>query len=94
MSYKELYKLAWENHHWTVYKCDKVDYEPTGSYAVSDIGGRLECSCFANNKSTCRHREMVRRYKVDPAFREKMDTGWMWNHDREVFLPPLQQLEN
>jgi hypothetical protein len=91
MSYKELYTLKPSEtaNGWVVYKVNKDDYEPTGQYNVSDINGRLECDCFASNKSTCRHRNMVRRYKEDPEFRSKIDSKHMWSPDKERFSPPL-----
>jgi hypothetical protein len=75
---------------WNVLKVT-ADFEPAGGYTVSDSSNHLECDCFAGNKHTCRHRDMVRMYKSSAEFRQKIDNGAKYNFDKDKWLEPVQQ---
>jgi hypothetical protein len=90
MSYKDYYTIKSHSEGWTVHKVS-MDFEPQGGYKVSDRSGRLECECFASNKHTCRHRDMVRMYKANLEFRAKVDQGSLYNFDKDKWLAPIKQ---
>jgi len=64
MSYKHIYTVLSDGdpNKWRVIKMDR-DFDKEGEYNVNFVpspsGGFLTCDCFASNKATCRHRQMV-----------------------------------
>lgn len=86
MARNELYGIKRTSETtWRVQKIDR-DFEMTGHYDISDIRDKLECTCFASNKPTCRHRQMIERIKTDPKFYEHMGNGGWFNFDKEQFI--------
>lgn len=78
-----------------VLKGDK-DLNPTGKYTV-DISGRF-CDCFAGNKSTCRHRQMVDMWRSPErladetcTFREKMEAGFWYEFDKRRWVKGITE---
>lgn len=58
------------------------DFKHTGTYQVD--ANIVACTCFAGNKSTCRHRDMVKMY----ATNQLLDSGRYYNFDKRVFYEP------
>jgi hypothetical protein len=91
MARKELYYIRFKGPDgFEVIKGD-LDFNPTGTYHV-DTSAK-GCDCFASNKSTCRHRTMVRRW-LSPermthetcTFREKMEANFWYEFDRDRWV--------
>jgi len=102
MGYKDLYTIEPKgpnkdnNPTWYVGKIDKDGLPgsahpnaPSG-YLVSKPGNYYECPCFASNRHTCRHRDMVRMYENDAEFRQKIDDHWLYNYDKDKWQAPVK----
>lgn len=76
---------------WSVIKLTH-DHEHEGTYIVSKIysptspsGSLLLCDCFASNKETCRHRQMVKVFQDNNA----IDSGKTFNFDKSLWFEAL-----
>ena len=69
--------------HYTVQKFD-LDFNPGSKYDVSQQGDWLNCSCFASNKSTCRHRQMIGIFTAE----EKLGPGNFFHFDKNKWVKP------
>jgi hypothetical protein len=95
MARNELYQIhKVKDRHYKCLKFD-MDYTPkNGGYEISTIPGRggrlvMECSCFASNRETCRHRKML-----EMAIKEnKVGGGWYYDFDRGVWHSPAIDIE-
>lgn len=82
MAKHELYTFRTrEPNKWTCVKVDK-DFNPTGTYEMSKTGTYIECSCFASNKPTCRHRQMIPEFEVEDRF----NSHWFYSFDKGVWI--------
>jgi hypothetical protein len=96
---KEIYHVQFKGHSdgFEVHKGD-LDFNPTGIYHVDHLA--KGCDCFASNKSTCRHREMVKLWQHHgPAaeidgqkftFRQMMEKNYWWEHDRNRWVKGVE----
>jgi hypothetical protein len=71
-----------------------MDFTPKSSYAISAIPGRentlqLECTCFASNKPTCRHRAMVEIF----TNLNRLNGGWYYDFDRNKWHNPAAGID-
>lgn len=66
---------------WKVTKVVEKDINKSTSYNVAQSGNELICTCFAGNKSTCRHREMVKLFQTNQA----IDSGAMYQWDTKTW---------
>lgn len=61
------------------------DFDLEGTYHISDLpGGSMICSCFAGHRSTCRHRQMLRKFQAE----DYVNKGYFFNYDRNQWIPP------
>ena len=74
------------------YRMVKFDdsYFPEHIYEMSEIGNNIFCNCFAGNKSTCRHREMLLKFSEKKA----IDTGEFYDFEEDKWYPPLLKWED
>ena len=69
------------------YKCTKVENDKVETYYISEAGARgqnLVCTCFAGNKPTCRHRQMLRLFQAE----DKIGKGWLYHFDKKEWIEP------
>jgi hypothetical protein len=76
---------------WKCIKFDR-DHEVEGIYVINKIysptapnASILTCGCFAGNKETCRHRQMVEVFDVT----HRIDSGWTFDFDKKRWYEPL-----
>lgn len=98
MSYKNRYTVRsihpphnQDLETWSVIKFDR-DHEAEGTYIVSKIyspsspsGSLLLCDCFASNKETCRHRQMIKIFKDHNA----INSGRTYDFDKKLWFEAL-----
>lgn len=63
------------------------DLEVLATYTLTETraGGALHCDCPAH-KPWCRHCDMLRKFQAE----ERVDTGWMWRHEKNEWVPPME----
>lgn len=81
MGRKDIYTVYDKPESFEVVKMDH-DFEHIETYHVSKVPGANVCTCFAGNKDTCRHRQMVE------IFREagKLDSREAYNYDKHKWV--------
>lgn len=79
MSKHTQYALQGAPPRWKVLKFERGEYITT--YDVGLAGDNLFCDCFAGNKPTCRHRQMIALFGIKPS-------GWLYNFDLKEWQPP------
>ena len=98
MSYKHRYTVRsikpphnQDLETWSIIKFDR-DHDLEGTYIVSKIyspsapgGSILLCDCFASNKPTCRHREMIKIFLSDNA----VDSGRTYDYDKKRWFDAI-----
>lgn len=101
MARNELYSvrpLRQGQDGWRVTKVDR-DFNVTGGYTVGP--STRTCDCFAGNKETCRHRQMVEKYlnpsvvtlivddkkeEVTKTSKQFWDEGWWFDFDKNRWI--------
>lgn len=86
MAKKDWYQVKQETpSRWQVIKLDE-DLRQVTIYHVARIGDGEEmvCTCFAGNKSTCRHRKMIPIFKANAA----IGTNAMYQFDSDKWMEP------
>ena len=79
--------LSGNEANWSVVKMDR-DWNQEDTYHVSKHVN--VCSCFAGNKTTCRHRELVEVFKRANA----VDSRRAYDFDKDKWIdPPKAHLE-
>lgn len=81
--------VADPNPMWRVFKMDR-QFEVIEAYEVTEVnyvvnGEKrqfLTCSCFAGNKTTCRHRTMIGIFQLENA----IDTGKAYDFDKSKWF--------
>lgn len=85
MGIKDSYKIdSLGDGSYEVKKFDS-DFNFVESYYMSEVGHSIICGCPAGGRPTCRHRKMLRIFQAE----EKIDTGWMYQFDKELWHKPL-----
>lgn len=89
MAKNELYQIHKVTEH--QFKCLKfdMDFTPKGGYEISIVKKRMECSCYASNRPTCRHRQMLALSLKE----KKINGGWYYDFDRGEWHSPAIDLE-
>ena len=84
-----------EPNHWNVVKMER-DHDVVEIYDVSrhvlgqDSTAIWGCGCYASNKSTCRHREMVKLFLEEGAVGSRK----AYDYDKQKWiLPPQMNVE-
>lgn len=78
----ELYAINTTPEGYRVIKCD--DDDRLTFYNLTQRRGWVGCECFAANKHTCRHREMVTLYQQQG----RLDKGWLYNYTEGEWIKP------
>ena len=78
-------KTAWylvrgTSPHWEVLKFDFAGIYAT-TYNVGEAGNGLTCDCYAGNRETCRHRQMIQLFEGKPS-------GTLYNFDLDLWKEP------
>ena len=67
--------------HYIVIKFDH-DYNYEGNYNVNPY--KETCDCPAQVRDDCRHRQMVRKFRLEA----KVDRGWAYDYDNDQWIEP------
>jgi len=73
-----------KNNQYHVIKFDE-DYNYESTYNVDPYNNT--CNCPANNRESCRHRQLVSKFRLEA----KVDRGWAYDYDNNIWHEPTEE---
>ncbi len=83
---RELYAYRKTAKGFRVVKFDE-DHSVLTAYELEVRRNWVRCQCFAANRETCRHREMLKLF----VQHDRVDKGWFYEWNTGKWVRPLNQ---